>query len=171
MKRFFDLLTTSVLALIAIMIVATVLSTPIDWLALSWMVISSMWVIAARLYQLIAEDCKHQYSSTLDDFTRLRAKHRILDIDYQNLTKRNKEIVNENTNLHEHIVDLTAKYNEAVTKYNAAVQELELVNQKPATSTPKMEYTEQYSAKALEEMEAPGQKSKKKKRGPDKDKE
>ena len=185
------------LAVIVIAMLAAVLSSTINWLAVIWMVIAAMWVVCARTNQLTAEDWKQLYdtqskafntlrqtwTSTNDELVELRGKYQALDNEYLKLAKQNEVTSKENAQLHERVDDLRKQNSDYAEKYQTAAQDLDIATQKvdgltraleakkPTQKSAKMEYTEQYSAKAREEMEAPGQKPKKKKRGPDKDKE
>lgn len=50
------------LAMIAASLVASFLSTSVNWLALIWMGIAYMWVVVARLHQMTAEDYQKLYN-------------------------------------------------------------------------------------------------------------
>lgn len=102
MKRFFNLPTIIVLAIITISIIVEVLSPVINWLAIIWMVIAAVWAVAARLNHMETQDWMQRYDSQTSRFNDLK----------QTLTS---------------IVD---KLTELRGKYEAAVQELEQANQK-----------------------------------------
>ena len=102
MKRFFNLPTIIVLAIIAISIIAEVLSPVINWLAIIWMVIAAVWAVAARLNHMETQDWMQRYDSQTSRFNDLK----------QTLTST------------------ADKLTELRGKYEAAVQELEQANQK-----------------------------------------
>jgi DNA repair exonuclease SbcCD ATPase subunit len=161
------------LAVIAIAIIAAALSSPINWTAVIWMVITAMWVVCARSNQLTAEDWKQLYdtqsktfntlrqtwASTNNELVELRGKYQTLDDDYLKLAKQNEETSKENVQLHERVDDLRKQNSDAVAKHETPAQE-------PGTKTPKREYSEQDQARIREEMKSAGMKPKTKKRRP-----
>ena len=96
MKRFFNLSTGTMLAAIAIAVIAAVLSSTINWQAVIWMVIAAMWVVCARWNQMMSEDWKQLYDSNADELAKLRDKYQALDNDYLKLAKRNEATSKEN---------------------------------------------------------------------------
>ena len=102
MKRFFNLPTIIVLAIVAISIIVEVLSPVINWLAIIWMVIAAVWAVAARLNHMETQDWMQHYDSQTNAFNMLK----------QTLTSTVDELA------------------ELRGKYETTVQELELANQK-----------------------------------------
>ena len=192
MKRFFNLSTCAMLAVIAIAVIAAVLSSPINWTAIIWMVIAALWVVCARSNQLTAEDWKQLYdtqskafntlrqtwASTNDELVELRGKYQALDNEYLKLSERDNETAKENAQLQERLDDLRKQNSDYAEKYQTATQDLDNVTQKveeltraleakrPVLKTPKREYTEQDQARIQEEMKSAGLKPKIKKRRP-----
>lgn len=180
MKRFFNLFTCVMLALIATAVISAVLSSTINWLAVVWMVIAAMWVICARSNQLTAEDWKQLYdwrskmvntmqqhwTSTNDELVELRGKYQALDNEYLKLAKQNEATSKENAQLHERVDDLRKQNRDYAEKYQTVVQDPDNVTQKPGTKTTKSEYSEQDQTRIREEMKAAGMKPKTKKRRP-----
>ena len=144
MKRFFNLPTIIVLAIIAISIIVEVLSPVINWLAIIWMVIAAVWALAARLNHMETQDWMQRYdsqtsrlndlkqtlTSTADKLTELRGKYETLTNDKQRLSEQYESqsvhIDDLETSLGERMLEI----NELRGKYEAAVQELEQANQK-----------------------------------------
>lgn len=192
MKRFFNLSTCAMLAVIAIAVIAAVPSSPINWTAIIWMVIAAMWVVCARSNQLTSEDWKQLYdsqskmvntmkqtwTSTNDELVELRGKYQALDNEYLKLAKQNEATSKENAQLHERVDDLRKQNSDYAEKYQTAAQDLDNVTQKveeltraleakkPVLKTPKREYTEQDQVRIQEEMKSAGLKPKIKKRRP-----
>lgn len=192
MKRFFNLTTCVMLAVIVIAMLAAVLSSTINWLAVIWMVIAAMWVVCARSNQLTAEDWKQLYdtqskafntlrqtwASTNDELVELRGKYQTLDDDYLKLSKQNEATSKENVQLHERVDDLRKQNSVYAEKYQTAAQDLDSVTQKveeltqtleakkPTQKTVKREYSEQDQARIREEMKSAGMKPKTKKHRP-----
>lgn len=192
MKRFFNLTTCVMLAVIVIAMLAAVLSSTINWLAVIWMVIAAMWVVCARTNQLTAEDWKQLYdtqskafntlrqtwASTNDELVELRGKYQTLDDDYLKLSKQNEATSKENVQLHERVDDLRKQNSVYAEKYQTAAQDLDSVTQKveeltqtleakkPTQKTVKREYSEQDQARIREEMKSAGMKPKTKKHRP-----
>lgn len=102
MKRFFNLPTIIVLAIVAISIIVEVLSPVINWLAIIWMVIAAVWAVAARLNHMETQDWMQHYDSQTNAFNTLK----------QTLTSTVDELA------------------ELRGKYETVVQELEQANQK-----------------------------------------
>ena len=144
MKRFFNLPTIIVLAIIAISIIVEVLSPVINWLAIIWMVIAAVWAVAARLNHMETQDWMQRYdtqtsafnalkqtlSSTADELAELRGKYETLTNDKQRLFEQFKS---QSANIDDLLTRLDSRMleiNELRGKYEAAVQELELANQK-----------------------------------------
>jgi len=178
------------LAVIVIAMLAAVLSSTINWLAVIWMVIAAMWVVCARFNQLTAEDWKQLYdtqskvfntlrqrwTSTNDELVELRGKYQTLDDDYLKLAKQNEATSKENVQLHERVDDLRKQNSVYAEKYQTAAQDLDNVTQKveeltqtleakkPTQKSAKREYTEQDQARIREEMKSAGMKPKTKKR-------
>lgn len=192
MKRFFNLSTCVMLAVIVIAVIAAALSSPINWIAIIWMVIAAMWVVCARSNQMTYEDWKQLYdsqskafntlkqhwSNNVDELAELRLKYQALDDDYLKLAKQNEETAKENTKLQERVDDLRKQNNEYTEKYQTAAQDLDNVTQKveeltqtmeakkPVIKTSKKEYTEQDQVRIREELKSAGLKPKVKKRKP-----
>ena len=90
------------LAMIAASLVASFLSTTVNWLALIWMGIAAMWVVTARLHQMTAEDLsklnetmrksfdtlKKTWSEVVGEKLGLESKYQALDNEYQKLLKQ-----------------------------------------------------------------------------------
>ena len=148
------------LAVIAIAVIAAVLSSPINWTAVIWMVIAAMWVVCARSNQMTAEDWKQLYdsqsktfntlrqrwTSTNDELVELRLKYQTLDNEYLKLAKEHNAQGEELSKLKRGYDSLEAK--------------------KPGTKATKREYTEQDQARIQEELKSAGLKPKVKKRKP-----
>lgn len=140
MKRFFNVYTGAMLAVIVIAMLAAVLNPAINWLAVIWMVIAAMWVVYARSNQLTAEDWKDLY-------------------DWQS---------RENTRLLERVDDLRKQNSDYAEKYQTTAQDLDdmaqkveeltqaLEAKKSVRKTSKKAYTEQDQARIREEMKAGG---------------
>lgn len=106
MKRFFNLATCAMLAVIVIAVLAAALSPTINWLAIIWMVITAMWVVCARFNQLTAEDWKQlsdtqsrafntlsqTWTSTNDELVELRGKYQTVVQDLYNATQKVEEL-------------------------------------------------------------------------------
>lgn len=131
------------LAVIAIAIIAAVLSPSVNWLAVVWMVIAAMWVVSARLNQLTAEDWKQLY-------------------DWQS---------GENTRLLERVDDLRKQNSDYAEKYQTTARDLDNVTQKvqelttaleakksirKTTRKKKEDYTDQEKARIKNEMKSAG---------------
>lgn len=146
MKRFFDLFTGAMLAVVVMAMISTLLSSPINWLAFIWMVIAAMWVVCARSNQLTAEDWKQMYdtlkqtwSSNVDELAELRGKYQALDNEYLKLAKEHNAQGEELSKLKRGYDSLEAK--------------------KPGTKTTrkkKEDYTDQEKARIKNEMKAGG---------------
>ena len=144
MKRFFNLPTIVVLAIVAIAIIVEVLSPVINWLAITWMVAYAVWAVVARLTQMEAEDWKQHYDdqtnvlkaaertlySTADELAELRRKYEALTYDKQDLFKQFKSQSACIDGLEASLDSRMLEINELRGKYEAAVQELEQANQK-----------------------------------------
>lgn len=144
MKRFFNLPTIIVLAIVAISIIVEVLSPVINWLAIIWMVIAAVWAVAARLNHMETRDWMQRYdsqtsafndlkqtmSSTADELAELRRKYEALTYDKQDLFKQFKSQSACIDGLEASLDSRMLEINELRGKYEAAVQELELANQK-----------------------------------------
>ena len=144
MKRFFNLPTIIVLAIIAISIIVEVLSPVINWLAIIWMVIAAVWAVAARLNHMETQDWMQRYdsqtsafndlkqtmSSTADELAELRRKYESLTYDKQNLFKQFKSQSACIDGLEASLDSRMLEINELRGKYEAAVQELAQANQK-----------------------------------------
>ena len=144
MKRFFNLPTIVVLAIVAAAIIVEVLSPTTSFLAIMWMVAYAIWAIAARLSQMEAEDWKQHYdsqtsafnalkqtlTSTADELAELRGKYETLTNDKQRLFEQFKSQSAYIDDLETRLDNRTLEINELRGKYEAAVQELELANQK-----------------------------------------
>ena len=144
MKRFFNLPTIIVLAIIAISIIVEVLSPVINWLAIIWMVIAAVWAVAARLNHMETQDWMQRYdsqtsafndlkqtmSSTADELTELRGKYETLTNDKQRLFGQFKSQSSHIDDLEASLSERILEINELRGKYEAAVQELEQANQK-----------------------------------------
>ncbi len=153
MKRFFNLSTCVMLAVIVIAMLSAVLSSTVNWLAVIWMFIAAMWVVCARFNQLTAEDWKQLYdtqsktfntlrqrwTSTNDELVELRGKYQALDDDYLKLAKQNEEKANELSMLKRGYDSLEAKK-----------------VQNKTTRKKKEDYTEQEKARIKNEMKAGG---------------
>jgi len=185
MKRFFNVYTGAMLAVIVIAMLAAVLSSTINWLAIIWMVIAAMWVVYARSNQLTAEDWKQLYdtqskafntlrqrwASTNDELVELRGKYQTLDDDYLKLAKQNEETSKENVQLHERVDDLRKQNSDYAEKYQTTAQDLDDMAQKVEELTQALEaknvqnktarkkkedYTEQEKTRIKNEMKAGG---------------
>ena len=144
MKRFFNLPTIIVLAIIAISIIVEVLSPAINWLAIIWMVIAAVWAVAARLNHMETQDWMQRYdsqtsafndlkqtmSSTADELAELRRKYEALTYDKQDLFKQFKSQSACIDGLEASLDSRMLEINELRGKYETAVQELEQANQK-----------------------------------------
>ena len=144
MKRFFNLPTIVVLAIVAMAIIVEVLSPTTSFLAIMWMVAYAIWAIAARLTQMEAEDWKQHYDSqtsafnalkrtlysTVDELAELRRKYEALTYDKQDLFKQFKSQSACIDGLEASLDSRMLEINELRGKYEAAVQELEQANQK-----------------------------------------
>lgn len=144
MKRFFNLPTILVLAIVAISIIVEVLSPVINWLAIIWMVIAAVWAVAARLNHMETQDWMQRYdsqtsafndlkqtmSSTADELAELRRKYEALTYDKQDLFKQFKSQSACIDGLEASLDSRMLEINELRGKYEAAVQELEQANQK-----------------------------------------
>lgn len=144
MKRFFNLPTIIVLAIVAISIIVEVLSPVINWLAIIWMVIAAVWAVAARLNHMETQDWMQRYdsqtsahndlkqtmSSTADELAELRRKYEALTYDKQDLFKQFKSQSACIDGLEASLDRRMLEINELRGKYEAAVQELEQANQK-----------------------------------------
>lgn len=144
MKRFFNLPTIIVLAIVAISIIVEALSPVINWLAIIWMVIAAVWAVAARLNHMETQDWMQRYdsqtsafnalkqtmSSTADELAELRRKYEALTYDKQDLLKQFKSQSVCIDGLEASLDSRMLEINELRGKYEAAVQELELANQK-----------------------------------------
>lgn len=154
MKRFLNLSTCVMLAVIVIAVISAVLSSTINWVAIIWMVIAAMWVVCARSNQMTAEDWKQLYDSQSKTFNTLRQRWTSTNDELVELRGKYQALDNEYLKL--------AKEHEATVKENA--QNLEA--KKPGTKTTKREYSEQDQARIREEMKSAGMKPKTKKRRP-----
>ena len=144
MKRFFNLPTILVLAIVAMAIIAEVLSPAINWLAIIWMVIAAVWAVAARLNHMETQDWMQRYdsqtsafndlkqtmSSTADELAELRRKYEALTYDKQDLFKQFKSQSACIDGLVASLDSRMLEINELRGKYEAAVQELAQANQK-----------------------------------------
>lgn len=144
MKRFFNLPTIIVLAIVAISIIVEVLSPVINWLAIIWMVIAAVWAVAARLNHMETQDWMQRYdsqtsafndlkqtmSSTADELAELRRKYETLTNDKQRLFEQFKSQSAHIDDLEASLSERILEINELRGKYEAAVQELEQANQK-----------------------------------------
>lgn len=144
MKRFFNLPTIIVLAIIAISIIVEVLSPVINWLAIIWMVIAAVWAVAARSSHMETLDWMQRYdsqtsafntlkqtlTSTADELAELRRKYESLTYDKQDLFKQFKSQSVCIDGLEASLDRRMLEINELRGKYEAAVQELEQANQK-----------------------------------------
>lgn len=144
MKRFFNLPTIIVLAIVAISIIVEVLSPKTAWLAIIWMVIAAVWAVAARLNHMETQDWMQRYdsqtsafndlkqtmSSTADELAELRRKYEALTYDKQDLFKQFKSQSACIDGLEASLDSRMLEINELRGKYEAAVQELEQANQK-----------------------------------------
>ena len=144
MKRFFNLPTIIVLAIIVISIIVEVLSPKTAWLAIIWMVIAAVWAVAARLNHMETQDWMQRYdsqtgafntlkqtlSSTADELAELRRKYEALTYDKQDLFKQFKSQSACIDGLEASLDSRMLEINELRGKYAAAVQELEQANQK-----------------------------------------
>jgi len=153
MKRFFNVYTGAMLAVTVIAVLAAVLSTPINWLGVVWMVIAAMWVVTARSNQLTAEDWKQLYgtqsnafntlrqrwNSTIDELVELRGKYQALDDEYLKLAKQHNAQGEELAKLKRGYDGLEAKKTQSKT-----------------TRKKKEDYTDQEKARIKNEMKAGG---------------
>ena len=144
MKRFFNLPTIIVLAIIAISIIVVVLSPVINWLAIIWMVIAAVWAVAARLNHMETQDWMQRYdsqtsrfndlkqtlTSIVDKLAELRGKYETLTNDKQRLFEQFKSQSAHIDDLEASLSERMLEINELRGKYEAAVQELEQANQK-----------------------------------------
>lgn len=144
MKRFFNLPTIIVLAIVAISIIVEVLSPVINWLAIIWMVIAAVWAVAARLNHMETLDWMQRYddqtsafntlkqtlTSTADELAKLRGKYETLTNDKQRLFEQFKSQSAHIDDLEASLSERILEINELRGKYEAAVQELEQANQK-----------------------------------------
>ena len=144
MKRFFNLPTIIVLAIIAISIIVEVLSPVINWLAIIWMVIAAVWAIIARLNHMETQDWMQYYDSqtgefnalkqtwtgALNEMTELRGKYETLTNDKQRLFEQFKSQSAYIDDLEASLDSRMLEINELRGKYETAVQELALANQK-----------------------------------------
>ena len=146
MKRFFNLPTIIVLAIIviSIIVVVEVLSSKTAWLAIIWMVIAAVWAVAARLNHMETQDWMQRYdsqtsafntlkqtlTSTVDELTELRGKYETLTNDKQRLFEQFKSQSSHIDDLEASLDSRMLEINELRGKYEAAVQELEQANQK-----------------------------------------
>ena len=144
MKRFFNLPTIIVLAIVSISIIVEVLSPVINWLAIIWMVIAAVWAVAARLNHMETQDWMQRYdsqtsgfntlrqtlTSTADELAELRRKYEALTYDKQDLFKQFKSQSACIDGLEASLDRRMLEINELRGKYEAAVQELEMANQK-----------------------------------------
>ena len=144
MKRFFNLPTIIVLAIIVISIIVEVLSSKTAWLAIIWMVIAAVWAVAARLNHMETQDWMQRYdsqtsafntlkqtlTSTVDELTELRGKYETLTNDKQRLFEQFKSQSSHIDDLEASLDSRMLEINELRGKYEAAVQELEQANQK-----------------------------------------
>lgn len=153
MKRFFNLSTCVMLAVIAIAVIAAVLSPTINWIAIIWMAITAMWVVCARSNQMTAEDWKQLYdsqskmvntlkqtwASNVNELAELRGKYQALDNEYLKLAKEHNA------------------QGEELSKLKRGYESLEA--KKPGTKTTrkkKEDYTDQEKARIKNEMKAGG---------------
>jgi len=152
------------LAVIVIAMIAAVLSSTINWLAVIWMVIAAMWVVYARSNQLTAEDwarsnqltaegwkqlyhtqskafntLRQRWASTNDELVELRGKYQTLDDDYLKLAKQNEETSMENVQLHERVDDLRKQNSDYAEKYQTTAQDLDDMTQKVEELTQALE--------------------------------
>ena len=144
MKRFFNLPTIIVLAIVVISIIVEVLSPKTAWLAIIWMVIAAVWAVAARLNHMETQDWMQRYdsqtsafndlkqtmSSTVDELTELRGKYETLTNDKQRLFEQFKSQSSHIDDLEANLSERMLEINELRGKYEAAVHELEQANQK-----------------------------------------
>lgn len=144
MKRFFNLPTIIVLAIVVISIIVEVLSPVINWLAIIWMVIAAVWAVAARLNHMETQDWMERYdsqtsafsalkqtlTSTADELAKLRGKYETLTNDKQRLFEQFKSQSAHIDDLEASLSERILEINELRGKYEAAVQELEQTNQK-----------------------------------------
>lgn len=144
MKRFFNLPTIIVLAIVAISIIVEVLSPKTAWLAIIWMVIAAVWAVAARLNHMETQDWMQRYdsqtsafndlkqtmSSTADELAELRRKYEALTYDKQDLFKQFKSQSACIDGLEASLDSRMLEIDELRGKYEAVVQELEQANQK-----------------------------------------
>ena len=144
MKRFFNLPTIIVLAIIAISIIVEVLSPATNWLTIIWMVIAAVWAVAARLSHMETQDWMQRYdsltsafndlkqtlNSTVDELAELRGKYETLTNDKQRLFEQFKSQSAYIDDLEASLNSRMLEINELREKYEAAVQELEQANQK-----------------------------------------
>lgn len=144
MKRFFNLPTIIVLAIVAISIIVEVLSPVINWLAIIWMVIAAVWAVAARLNHMETQDWMQHYDSQTNVINNMRkswnsARNELTELrgKYETLTNDKQRLFEQFKSQSAHIDDLEAsldsrmlEIDELRGKYETAVQELELANQK-----------------------------------------
>lgn len=144
MKRFFNLPTIIVLAIIAISIIVEVLSPVINWLAIIWMVTAAVWAVAARLNHMETQDWMQRYDSqttasntlkktwtgALNELTELRGKYETLTNDKQRLSEQYESQSENIDDLEASLCSRMLEINELRGKYETAVQELALANQK-----------------------------------------
>ena len=144
MKRFFNLPTIIVLAIIAISIIVEVLSPVINWLAIIWMVIAAVWAIIARLNHMETQDWMQRYdsqtnvidnmrkswNSALNELTELRGKYETLTNDKQRLFEQFKSQSAYIDDLETRLDDRVLEINELRGKYETTLEELAQANQK-----------------------------------------
>lgn len=144
MKRFFNLPTIIVLAIIAISIIVEVLSPATNCLTIIWMAACAIWAVVARLNEMGAEDWKQLYdtqtnvlntlkqtlNSTVRELAELRGKYETLTNDKQRLFEQFKSQSAYIDDLKASLGERMLEINELRGKYEAAVQELEQANQK-----------------------------------------
>ena len=164
MKRFFNVYTGAMLAVIAIAMLAAVLSSTINWLAVIWMVIAAMWVVYARSNQLTAEDWKQlfdtqskafntlrqRWASTNDELVELRGKYQTLDDDYLKLAKQNSDYAEKYRTTAQDLDNANRK----VEELTQALEAKKVQNK--TTRKKKEDYTEQEKARIKNEMKAGG---------------
>ena len=131
------------LAVIVIAMLAAVLSSTINWLAVIWMVIAAMWVVCARFNQLTAEDWKQLYDTQSKTFNTLR----------QTWASTNDELV-----------ELRGKYQTVMQDLDVATQKVEGLTRaleakktiRKTTRKKKEDYTDQEKARIKNEMKSAG---------------
>lgn len=152
------------LAVIAIAMLAAVLSSTINWLAVIWMVIAAMWVVYARSNQLTAEDWKQlfdtqskafntlrqRWASTNDELVELRGKYQTLDDDYLKLAKQNSDYAEKYRTTAQDLDNANRK----VEELTQALEAKKVQNK--TTRKKKEDYTEQEKARIKNEMKAGG---------------